>query len=132
MIARDVMTRNPRTLFLDDTIAEAWSALDELVVRHLPILNAAEEIVGMLSDRDLVRTSRDSDRPVAPLMSGKVVSVAPEAPIEVVIQRLVESRVGAVPVVGPDAKVLGIVSYVDLLRAFPALVREEALHIAHP
>lgn len=131
MIASQVMTRHPRTLFIDDSIGQAWSALDELVVRHLPIVNAREEIVGMLSDKDLVRTSRDSDRPVATLMSGPVVSVTPNTPLEVVADRLVQNRVGAVPVVDENEKVVGIVSYVDVLRALPALVHEEAEHLQH-
>ncbi len=131
MIAADVMTKDPRTLFLDDTIGEAWRALDDLEVRHLPIVNASDEIVGMLSDRDLVRTSRDSDRHVATLMSGRVVWVSPDTPLETVIDRLVQGRVGALPVVDDHAKVIGIVSYVDLLRAVPALVREEVEHAAH-
>lgn len=131
MIASQVMTRHPRTLFLDDSIGQAWSALDELVVRHLPIVNAREEIVGMLSDKDLVRTSRDSDRPVATLMSGKVVAVAPETPLDIVVDRLVQNRIGALPVVDDHEKVVGIVSYVDVLRALPTLVHEEAERLQH-
>lgn len=131
MIASQVMTPHPRTLFIDDSIGQAWSALDELVVRHLPIVNAREEIVGMLSDKDLVRTSRDSDRPVATLMSGTVVSVTPNTPLDVVADRLVQNRVGAVPVVDADEHVVGIVSYVDVLRALPTLVHEEAERLHH-
>jgi acetoin utilization protein AcuB len=122
MIARELMTRNPRTLFLDDSIGDAWRALDELEVRHLPIVNAADEIVGMLSDRDLVRTSRDSDRAVATLMSGGVFSLRPEAPLDEIVACFLDHHVGALPVVDEHRKVIGIVSYVDVLRALPAIV----------
>lgn len=124
MLTRDVMTQRPLTLALDDSIGEAWRTLDELAVRHLPIVNAREELVGMLSDRDLVRTSRDSDRPVATLMTAEVVSVTPDADLDTVIARMVKGRVGAVPVVDGHAHVIGIVSYVDLLRALPSMVDE--------
>ena len=128
MLTRDVMTRRPRTLALDDSVGDAWRALDELTVRHLPIVNARDELVGMLSDRDLVRTSRDSDRAVATLMNGEVVSVSPDTPLETTIERIVQARVGAVPVVDTEARVVGIVSYVDVLRAVPAWVHERARH----
>jgi CBS-domain-containing membrane protein len=129
MLTSDVMTPHPRTLFLDDSIGEAWRALDELTVRHLPIVNASEEIVGMLSDRDLVRTSRDSDHTVATLMSGHVVSVSPDTPLDLTIDRIVQSHVGALPVVDDHEHVVGIVSYVDVLRAIPSLLEERMAHL---
>jgi CBS domain-containing protein len=136
MLTRDVMTPKPLTLALDDSIGQAWRTLDELSVRHLPIVNARDELVGMLSDRDLVRTSRDSDRPVATLMEVDVLSVTPDTDLDTVIARMVEGHVGALPVVDGGAHVVGIVSYVDLLRALPGLVDEavadrRATHSGH-
>lgn len=125
MFARDVMTKAPRTLWLDDSVGDAWHALDDLAIRHLPIVDRQDHLVGMISDRDLVRTSRDSNRPLTTLMHPDVVAVGPEAPLELVIERIVEHRVGAIPVVDAQANVIGIVSYVDVLRAIPALVREQ-------
>lgn len=130
MLTRAVMTQHPRTLCLDDSIGEAWRALDELEVRHLPIVNRLDEVVGMLSDRDLVRTSRDSPNPVATLMSDHVVAVTPDTPLDDVIERLVKGHIGALPVIDEEHHVVGIVSYVDVLRALPLLVREKAARIA--
>jgi acetoin utilization protein AcuB len=58
-----------------------------------------------------------SQRQVSELMSGDVVTVEPDTDLREVIDDLLEERIGAVPVVsGPDG-VVGIVSYVDVLRA---------------
>jgi acetoin utilization protein AcuB len=128
MFARDVMTKFPRTLRLDDSIGDAWRALDELAIRHLPIVDREEHLVAMLSDRDLVRTSRDSNHPIAMLMHEQVVAVGPEAPLDLVIRQIIENKVGAVPVVDAKANVIGIVSYVDVLAAIPEMVKEATVH----
>ncbi|HEU5189857.1 MAG TPA: CBS domain-containing protein [Methylomirabilota bacterium] len=51
-------------------------------------------------------------------MSADVISVRPETEVADVIGLLLEGRVGALPVIRPDTReVLGIISYVDILRA---------------
>jgi len=132
MIAADIMTRDPVTLPLTDALSSAVDALESLQVRHLPIVDDRGTLVGMLSDRDLgplVRTFMEtaeteellvqpSDRRIADLMTTAVVSVAPEADVAEVIQLMLDERVGAVPVVDDGEHVIGIISYVDVLRAF--------------
>jgi acetoin utilization protein AcuB len=134
MIAADIMTKNPRTVPASATVAEAVDLLQSMNVRHLPVVDDAGHLVGMLSDRDLgplVRIFTEgaeaermlalSQRQVSELMSGDVVTVEPDTDVREVIDDLLEERIGAVPVVsGPD-DVVGIVSYVDVLRALAEL-----------
>jgi acetoin utilization protein AcuB len=90
------------------------------------------EVVGMLSDRDfrslglsLVADMESMEKiqgrmsmAVSSLMSGDVVSVSPAATVGEIIDRMLEERVGAVPVIDEDTATLrGVVSYVDVLRA---------------
>ena len=57
--------------------------------------------------------------PVARVMTPEVVTVGPDDDVEDLVDLMLENRVGAVPVVeGAAGRVVGIVSYVDLLRAF--------------
>ena len=94
----------------------------------------------MLSDRDLasldvgrVLTTEGADAlrralaaPVVAAMSSDVISVEPEADLGDVIDLMIENKVGAIPVVLPDTReVVGIVSYIDVLRAVQELVSEE-------
>jgi len=88
-------------------------------------------VVGIISDRDLraVSALADTDddaearrqalaRPVSSVMSSNVISVHPDAEVPEVIDLMIEHRVGAIPVVEPGSgKLVGIVSYVDALRA---------------
>ncbi|RLB43636.1 MAG: histidine kinase [Deltaproteobacteria bacterium] len=124
------MTENPVTAIELMSVAEALGLLYELDVRHLPVVRG-RELVGIISDRDLrsfseaaedeaieaVEGARSST--VGSFMNTSPVKVDPETPIREVIELLLLHRVGAIPVADLDTgDLLGIVSYVDLLRRF--------------
>ena len=131
MIAQDVMTENPKTIKSTDPIGEAIDALQAMEVRHLPVVDDDANLVGMLSDRDLGPLMRAfaegadaerhiltlSRRPVSDYMSGDVVYVDPDTDATEVIDVMLTNRIGAVPVVDGEGDVVGIISYVDVLRA---------------
>ncbi len=136
--AEEVMTKDAVSVDETATLGEALETLSELQVRHLPVVRDGE-VVGMISDRDLrdvdLKTVQDFaglesalarlGRPVSSLMTGSVLSVGPEAEIGEVIDLMLEERVGAVPVVDDDSgDLVGIVSYVDVLRALRGEVAE--------
>ncbi|WP_437646556.1 CBS domain-containing protein [Sorangium sp. So ce362] len=133
--AAELMTENPRTVRVDDPIAEAVDVLQTTDFRHLPVLDEQGELVGMLSDRDLrglqlpysanpavVDAARQktgvpaSTMPVSTIMSGNVVSVGPDADMTELMELMLEHKIGALPVVDAEGALLGIVSYVDIFR----------------
>ena len=139
MIARDVMTANPATVTTESTVMEAWDLMRELDVRHIPVVQDGA-LVGMLSDRDLayldvarVLTAEGADAvrrelatPVVRIMRSDVIFVEPETDVSDVVDLLIEHKIGAVPVIrGETREVVGIVSYIDALRALQALLQEE-------
>ena len=136
MTADDVMTPNPLTVAPDATVAEVWDLMSESEVRHLPVVDRGA-LVGMVSDRDLARFDigrlvlaegaealrHELGTPVVKLMSSDVIAVNAETELDEIIELLVEHRIGAVPVVRPGSrKVIGIVSYIDVLRAVQELL----------
>lgn len=136
MIVRDVMTENPMTVNESARVTEAMDILQELDIRHLPVVRGAE-LIGIVSDRDLgsvYRPSLDDEEAVARLedmynssvsefMSTSLVQVDPESDLREAVQTMLENRVGALPVVDVSSgDLVGILSYVDVLRvAEPAL-----------
>jgi acetoin utilization protein AcuB len=129
-LVSDVMTRKPTAIRHTATVKAALATMLELDVRHLPVINESHELVGMLSDRDLrglpsgVQELDDLQRPgrvdlrarVDDVMSADVKSVEPEDDVADVLELMLEHRIGAVPVVSPERHLVGIVSYLDVLR----------------
>jgi CBS domain-containing protein len=63
--------------------------------------------------------------PVAEVMSANVLTVTPETDLSEIVDLMVEEKVGALPVVETERDVLvGMVSYVDVLRAARDALRE--------
>ena len=54
---------------------------------------------------------------VADLMHTEVKSIAPDAPIETLVQTLADARVSGLPVIDQSSHVIGVVSAGDVLRA---------------
>jgi acetoin utilization protein AcuB len=139
MTARELMTADPLTVTPQASIAEVWDLMREADVRHIPVVQA-DGLVGMVSDRDLGRVDiarllnvegasalRDElATPIVRVMTSQVIAVGPEADIGEVIELLIEHKIGAVPVVREETReVLGIISYVDVLRALQGVLDEE-------
>ena len=139
MIARDVMTENPATVTTESTVLQAWDLMRELDVRHIPVVQDGA-LVGMLSDRDLAHLDvahvltvegvdaarRELATAVVRIMRSDVVSVEPETDVSDVVDLLIEHKIGAIPVIrGGTREVVGIVSYIDTLRALQALLQDE-------
>jgi CBS domain-containing membrane protein len=132
MKAPDVMTREARVIPADETIATALELLAATESRHLPVVGDDGELVGMLSDRDLraLLGRYDEDRasfaeawnsarmPVRSAMTRNPIAVGDDADLEEVVELLIDQKVGALPVVDAEKKVLGIISYIDVLRAW--------------
>jgi acetoin utilization protein AcuB len=136
MRVQDVMTRGPVSVRSTAPLHEAIGVLQTLGVRHLPVVDRHGELVGILTDRDLrkcafpdmwpqlpfVDIADRLDQSVSQFMSKTVWTVGPEASLEEVINLIISKQIGAVPVVDTDGALVGIVSYVDMLRELAPLV----------
>ena len=129
MITREYMSPDPFVVHATDSIGSVLATMMEADVRHLPV-GANGMLVGIVSDRDLRRSldvipgpARGGlvnalERPISELMSSDVISVNAETEMVEVIDLMLDHKIGAIPVVeGDSLKVVGIISYIDVLRA---------------
>jgi acetoin utilization protein AcuB len=140
IMSRTILRVEPTT-----TVREAIRLIEDCEIRHLPVVDVADnKLLGIVSDRDLrefriplmVEVERfgeaDRDRtdellntPISEVMAADVVSVDSSETIESVIDAMLEYKVGAVPVIDRHSdELVGIVSYVDVLRYARELLRE--------
>jgi acetoin utilization protein AcuB len=124
------MTEDPVTIKTTATVREAVRVLRSMEIRHLPVLGEHGELVGIVTDRDvrdvmvpywivedLEINESTLDEPVIKLMTQDPVTIQADTPVEEVIEILVRTKVGALPVIEPRSRdLIGIVSYIDILR----------------
>ncbi|HEX9295509.1 MAG TPA: CBS domain-containing protein [Polyangiaceae bacterium] len=137
MKVQDVMTEGPASIRSTTPVREAIDVLQSLNARHLPIVDGHGELVGILSDRDLrmfwspdigSETRPDLmarlETPVCRVMCTVLFAVHPESDVRDVIDLMIDQKIGAVPVLDSEGGLIGIVSYVDLLRELRVLAAD--------
>ena len=130
--AADAMTEPAVAVAPTDSLVDAATLMVDHQVRHLPVVQDGE-VIGMLSDRDIRTLAGDPVRfaqsretggarelNVRDAMSSTALTVHPNRPLSELAKELIDEKVGAVPVVDMDGRLMGIVSYVDALRALTA------------
>ena len=152
MNAADVMTRNVVTVGADASIGQAIALMLDHRLSGLPVLASDGELVGILTEGDLLRrteTGTERQRPrwleflrgpgrlaedyvqthgrkVGEIMTEDVVSVGEDTPLAEIVRLMEHRRVKRMPVLRGSVLV-GIVSRADLMRALAALVEKESL-----
>lgn len=127
--AADAMTSYPFAVQQETLLVDAVGIMIQHHVRHLPVVDTASAIVGMLSDRDVRTAVGDPGKyaadpsasfaqyRVGDVMSRPGASVAFDTPIADIAHRFADERIGALAVTDRFGALIGIVSYVDVLRA---------------
>jgi len=136
MQARQIMTSPVLTVRADTTVREAATLLLENRITAAPVLDAGGELIGIVSESDLVvdRFGHDprnqvrpvQDEPPGPqtvgeVMTTPVIALGPSADAADLAETMLGSDVRSIPIV-EGATVIGIVSRRDLLRT---LVRDD-------
>jgi CBS domain-containing protein len=120
MLVRDVMTANPATVEAGASLESIVALLHELDVRHLPVIDEAGQLSGIISDRDIApyRDRRLQGQIEArQIMSAAVFTTGPDNQLSDVVDTMLDQKVGAMPVLNASNALVGIVSYIDILRA---------------
>lgn len=126
---QELMSRPVVTIRADAGWEEAWRLMGARKIRHLPVVDAAGTLVGIVTDRDLGQLAADPEARGAELdlgaapspvtvgrvMTWGVVTARPETEIREAARLMYEQRIGALPVVQDD-RVVGILTASDLIR----------------
>jgi len=133
MFVHRSMTAKVITIGKDDSLLNARQLMHDNRIRHLPVIDADQKLIGIVTDRD-IRTAMPFETvkipeickklesaaklKVADIMTADPVTLGPHDTIEDALLMFEQKRVGAFPVVDDQGRLRGIISVRDILRAF--------------
>jgi len=102
-----------------DSIGVADAQMKLGAIRHVPVVDAKQNLVGILSAGDVLLALARGKKSVrvGETMTRKPVTVTPDTPVHEAIELLLEHRFGSLPVLGTDGHLMGIVTDTDFLAA---------------
>lgn len=159
MLVRDCTSSPAVTITRDTPFQEALKLMHDHRCRRLPVVDDEGELVGIVSERDLLYASavRDSSLRVwevihllsrlpereimtqdditvttelcawelayllsklhiGEIMTRDVITTTPDTPIEEAARLMVENKIGGLPVVGEDNRIVGMITEADILK----------------
>lgn len=132
----DVMTKNPLVMTPGETIGQADEIMTENRIRQLPVV-AEGALLGIVTDRDIRSFLAQSSilepeerakalkTQVRDIMTTEPMTLSPDDDLREAVELLIEEKIGGIPVVDEAEGVVGIVTYVDVLRCFLNRLEEE-------
>jgi len=124
----DAMTRKLLTVTEHDLLGNLDGAMHRFRVRHLPVIDSEGKLLGLLTHADLLRAAssvfsdREGDRnaliaraTVGTIMQREVLTVDPGAPLVEAGKLMWDSKIGCLPVVQADGKLVGIITEGDFI-----------------
>ncbi len=134
MIVKNRMTRNPITISPDTPVAEAQRIMRREKIHRLPVLNKKKELVGIVTEKDLLYASPSpvstldihemtyllSQLTVKKVMSTQVLTIPSDTVLEEAARIMVDSDIGGLPIVD-SGSLVGIITESDLFKVFMEL-----------
>ena len=121
------------TIDKDASVFEAQEKMAESKIRHLPVVEDDNRLIGIVTDRDirsalpydLIKRKPSAEEreqlaqlKVRDIMTENPKTISPMYTIQDALLLIQKEKVGAFPVVDDDGKLKGILSVRDLLRSF--------------
>ena len=119
MLVIERMTTTPVTITGGLTIAQALEVIERRNVHHLPVVDDRGALVGIITERDLLRAK--GNEVVDNLMERRVITVTEYTPLENAARIMADHKIGSLPVMR-DGKMVGIITQTDLFKVFLELL----------
>jgi len=127
------MTRKLITIVPEASVFDAQEKMAQNRIRHLPVVDPDDRLIGILTDRDIrsalpyslmkdpsgrAEAEKIRDLKVRDIMTADPKTIGPHHTIQDALLLIQELKVGALPVVDSEGLLKGIISVRDLLRTF--------------
>jgi len=119
MLVIERMSTTPVSITGDLTVTQALEVIERRNVHHLPVVNDRGALVGIITERDLLRAK--GNEVVDNLMERRVITVTEYTPLENAARIMADHKIGSLPVMR-DGKMVGIITQTDLFKVFLELL----------
>jgi CBS domain-containing protein len=136
MLVRDVLESKGRrivTIDSDATVHEAIAKLVQHNIGSLPVVDQQDRLIGIFSERDVLRTIHNRGEGFGRLRVGDVMTRDPvtchlDDDVNDVMGKMSERHIAKVPVTTGD-QLVGVVSVGDVVKALHDKLHTENLHL---
>ena len=142
---KDIMTEQVVSLEEQDNLDKVMKVMQKGKFRHVPVVDKQEKLIGIISDRDVLRLlpfRKSQRKPQSELFRAELFDVEPNEPVthqqvyrimnrdvihvksscgfQDVVKMLHEMKISSIPVTDEDNKLLGIATITDVMRGLLA------------
>ena len=111
-----VMIENPYQINDNQSISTAFEIMNDKEVSGLLVVNSESKLVGILTERDVLFESPNSDKLVSELMTKDVVTSKPNTTVSEAKEILKNNRIEKLPLIDDDRNIHGLFSSQDILN----------------
>ena len=114
--AENGMIYDPVTIAPDATVGEALAMMARHHIGGIPVVDPENRLIGIVTNRDL-RFQVDNRQPISEVMtSGNLITAQKGISLADATDILMRSKVEKLPVVDPDGRLVGLITYKDLMK----------------
>jgi len=132
MYVKDYMQAIIMTVSPNDSLSKARQTMDELLIRHLPVVVEGHRLVGLLTDRDIRHADTSShshltdqerrealhEISVSDVMTRQLHTVCPETALMEAAVMFLEQKFDCLPVVDEAGTLKGLITVSDFVRVY--------------
>ncbi|MCC5825758.1 MULTISPECIES: CBS domain-containing protein [Alkalimonas] len=126
----ELMTANPLFVRRDQTLKDAHDLMRTKNIRHIPVLDEQDKLVGVLTQKKMIATvmgllakygtsaleRKEKQQIIGELMDTDFATVQPQQSLAEVISYFLKNKHGCLPVVDENEQLLGILTSSDFVR----------------
>jgi acetoin utilization protein AcuB len=125
LYVKEIMSTPVKSVGPDDTLESISRIFATKKFRHVPVCDDSGKVIGIASERDLLRKmlaqpadpfSSVSPVTVSAFMKTSVLTASPHAQVRAAARIMYDEKVGALPVLDDQGNLVGIVTRSDILR----------------
>jgi CBS domain-containing protein len=121
----DLMTADVISLRASDTVGRAKEEMVLAEIRHIPVVDEANTVIGIVSNHDLQRAVGRWKEPrrVLDIMTRRAVTVRGSTPAHQAAALMIEQKLRSLPVVDDAGRLVGIITETDFLSVAHQMLR---------